>query len=364
MKTYKQISIIGIFCALFVVQNISAALFGGPTVKSHTLTLPKNTIENGSTFPIAIYKHTGENTKLSMGMSSYISKQLSVSWPAAHNVLLNPWLKPNCYKTSVYDVSTIFANNEIDVAKLCEKAKSDGHKAIMYGMYNYTSTEDSTGGEKNYKTVEGIPFSRNEFNYKLSVDIQYDVKVVNAENQDVLYVTSIKKNELISTVVNDISVRPYDKVTKTNDILFSLSTPIANEIVTDLMPTVAEVKYDFKSFKKLKGEQKEFEKSAEKAIKNADEAGMIKLAYFNYDKLSTDAAILPEETAKAFFNCGLIQELVGNYEKAIEMYQKASKLDATEKDYAKAITQVKAAMEVKQFFNKIGIETPEVDLTL
>jgi len=136
---------------------------------------------------------------------------------------------------------------------------------------------------------------------------------------------------------------------------------IANQYAGYIAPTFALEKYNFKK-PDFKGEMKKYKNNAKEAKEWAKKMKLHR-AYAIYNGLLEK----DEYNTALLYNVGVLEEVVGNYSAAEELFAEALDGKPNEKDFKKAVIRIEKHLHFEEMLKKIGIKiTPfqwkEVDV--
>jgi hypothetical protein len=129
---------------------------------------------------------------------------------------------------------------------------------------------------------------------------------------------------------------------------------VAKQLINYYMPHFEQKKFEF-----AKIEGRDYKRQAD-AAKESIEDYDLHTAYINY------SAILDQDPYNhaALFNLGVLHEVVGNYQSAVEKYKTAATLISKEDKYRKALQRVEKQEKYWELLRGLGLELKEYDFTV
>jgi len=222
-----------------------------------------------------------------------------------------------------------------------------GVQALVIGNVNY-SYKDTDFEESRTKKKNGKKVSYKVNCKKREVKVSIRTRIVNAETGQIIGSTK--------------GTRSLDKKHCDGDWG---TLPSVDEMVTqgmkDLLPEIVNYfapHYKLRSLELEKINTKKYKKNAEKAAKLAEDL-RIDEAYFIYDAIYKDDPYNP----KVLYNLGVMHEVVGNFEDALQYFEMANQLK-DEGRYKKAVKRLEKSLIFKNALAKMGIEIHRHEFSL
>ncbi len=222
-----------------------------------------------------------------------------------------------------------------------------GVQALVIGNVNY-SFKDTDYQQTRTKKKNGKKVSYKVNCQKRKVNINIRARIINAETGEILGSTKASRSIEKNHCDGDWG-----------------TLPSVDELVTqglkDLLPKIADYftpHYELRSLELEKIGTKKYKKQAEKAAKLAEDL-KIDEAYFIYDAIYQDDPYNP----KVLYNLGIMHEIVGNFDEALQYYQMAQQLK-DEGRYRKAVKRMEKSIAFKNALAQMGIEIRKHEFVL
>ncbi|MBN1250949.1 MAG: hypothetical protein JXA16_02365 [Bacteroidales bacterium] len=233
----------------------------------------------------------------------------------------NPWAKTDLYK--------IIDDNE--------KAQ-----AIFTGKYKATGDEKSSEKLVDTKEQAGfyyqIPYSYYEYSESANISYSGSMDVFKKELNKVVYTIPLEKNDEFEKKAN------YKKPNSLglNGVTNSVAQKIQAEVIVQFVPRLVPITYEFEKIKSKDKTLKEDIKEAKKLAKDdkVKEAGVL------YKKICDQT-----NDADAALNTAMCYEMIGNYTKAKEYYEKTGN--------QKNVNRIIQLIALRDLYIKLGREVVE-----
>ncbi len=214
-----------------------------------------------------------------------------------------------------------------------------GVDAIVMGKVTYTTQEQSFKETRTYKN-KGQKYTKQVPCKKRTASATVSLRVIGTESGEILGSTQATRSAEAKKCENAIADLPT-----ATEMVIGLLRQLSVDVANYLTPH-----YELVSFELEKIKTKPFNKIADKAAKAAENLEVDK-AYMIYKSIYDKDPYNP----KVLYNLGVLNEVVGNYQQALEFYQMAYQL-RDEGKYDKAIQRVEKNLEFVQALKQIGIE--------
>ncbi len=214
-----------------------------------------------------------------------------------------------------------------------------GVDAIVMGKVTYSSQEQNFTETRTYKN-KGQKFTKKVPCKKRTASVTVSLRVVGTESGEILGSTQATKSAEAKKCESAIAELPT-----VTEMVIGLMRKLSVDIANYLTPHYELVSYELEKIK-----TKPFDKIAEKAAKAAENLDVDK-AYMIYKSIYDKDPYNP----KVLYNLGVVNEVVGNFQQALEYYQMAYQL-RDEGKYEKAIQRVNKNLEFTNALKQIGIE--------
>ena len=214
-----------------------------------------------------------------------------------------------------------------------------GVQALVIGNVNY-SYKDTDYKEKRSKKKNGKKVSYNVNCKKRKININIRARIINAETGQIIGSTKASRSLDKNHCDGDWGTLPS-------------VDELVDQGLKELLPNIADYfapHYELRSLELEKIGAKKYKKKAEKAAKLAEDL-KINEAYFIYDAIYQDDPYNP----KVLYNLGIMHELVGNFDEALQYYEMALQLK-DEGRYKKAVKRMEKSQAFKNALAKMGIE--------
>jgi tetratricopeptide (TPR) repeat protein len=217
-----------------------------------------------------------------------------------------------------------------------------GVQAFLMGSLNYSNRdsdyqENREKKQNGKKVTEKVPCQRRE------VQVSVRARIISAETGQVLGSTESSKQLKKESCRDSYTTLP-SLIEMMDTVIQAASTDVANYIA----PHFEQQNYEMA---KLKGDK--YKDKGDKAAELAENYD-IDEAYVIYKAIVDQDPYNPE----ALYNVGIVNEVVGNYQKAQEYYNMALQLK-DEGDYQKGLRRVDKMVSLAQSLAQIGIEIKE-----
>lgn len=228
---------------------------------------------------------------------------------------------------------------------------------IFTGTYEYfTSKKRDQAYEVKRETSTGtkykLPFELMYYDYANEIRVPYSLKIVDKTGAEIFSAGSEFKNSSApekNMVSTEGKLQSFDALAKT------FSSTIGNWMANAMLPIFTPVAYEFE---KVKGPDKKTQPDKEKRKAIDDQLDNARDMLKDHDFVGAGMIYqsLIEEcpSADLFLNLAMIYEIIGNYTKSLEYYQKANN--------AVGITRIKSGIEVRDMLKAFGKTIEEVEL--
>ena len=173
------------------------------------------------------------------------------------------------------------------------------------------------------------------------------MRIVSAETAQIL-----GNREIVKTTQDKQCKDKMGTVASVQSLLDEALAQAAGEMAVYVAPTFKLLKEDFAKLKVGK-----YKKNGDKAAKLAEDGELDDLnqAYIIYQAMYEED---PYNT-NLLYNLGLLNEAVGNFAVAKEMYENALFLKSDEKDYQKAFDRIQKASEFSDVLKELGLSVTQ-----
>ncbi len=291
MKTIKYISIF-IFCALFTGQVLAQ------DIETYKLQLPDIILEKGGPIHVSTLID-GTKEEISNNLSENFQKEMTKGIQAEglafkHNLpTFNPWMRTNLYTTT---------------------DKLEEATYVIYGDYSFTTAHKKSYTEKSgVETADSLPFVYYEFYEKSTATVVGTVIITDIEADTEVARIPFSK-ELID---EDKKIMEHAKSKSPKSLIPSLSDSFVQEFRYKF--SAVKTTYEY-SFPKIKPENKELKKEFreyKRNLKDLADEGKLKDMYTMFLEIQQK-----EDSPEVNESLGICYEILGNYSKAKEYYDK------------------------------------------
>lgn len=326
MKTQSAYRIV-----LLIMLAVIPSVLSAQKIESYKLVMPKYYLgEGGPIYIKALTNQDGDNNSYGEKYAKALKNAFSTdNYGKTSGVkLYNPW-----YTTKLYSLT------------------DDESQAnyIIDGKYAFSGSSNQSA--KEHKLKEGsegndpqIPYHFYEYTASSSASVEGEITVFQKSKDKVILTMPIKKNESSSKsdylkVVNPVAVS-------------SLKTQVGNAAINQwayyLIPYYTVIKYDFKN---VKSNDKDYNKTLRKMrgdLKDLADAGKVNELGKAYSEMLGKDLKNPED---AHLNIGMCYELIGNFTKAKEHYDKSGDSDA--------IARIDLLIQYRDIYKSLGVEIKE-----
>lgn len=251
------------------------------------------------------------------------------------------------FKTNVYTViernqidqimkeQRLGLSGAIDESTAAKVGAILGLDAIIIGNVNFEKKEDNTSNS--YKGLDGKSYTKN---CKIrSVSSTASMKLIEVSTAEIIGVETADVRSEDKQCNDD---RP--KILSYNQLLNNSLNEISTKFVNYFTPGFGLVRFDLekikvKDLKRQAGEASDYLESG-----NLERAFPLFQAIYEADSYNPKAA----------YNLGVVNEMVGSYDQAIEYYGIASQLDPTNSTFDEALKRAKAGKLAVEFLESIG----------
>jgi tetratricopeptide (TPR) repeat protein len=242
----------------------------------------------------------------------------------------------------VLDEQQLGAGGVLDQNQAAQLGQVLGVQALVVGNVGYTYKDNDFQEERTY-TKDKKKYTTYVRCRKRAVTTTVRVRIISAESGQILgskeASRALDKKECEENIAN---LPPVAQMVE--DCLKHLSFEIVNYFAPQYLLSEYELE---------KIEVKQFKDLGETAAKKAEDLE-VDDAYIIYKSIYDQDPYNP----KLLYNMGVLNEVVGNYRKAIEFYGMALQLKE-EKDYKKAFARVEKNLEFTEALRALGIEIAE-----
>lgn len=335
--------IISLFSLLIFVGQIQAQ-----KIESYELQLPKTILKSVHSVAVVGY----ETQERQFGISQAAAKQIAKVLNNKTNGLNDKTEKYNSWLSTQLNVMN-FVETGTSTESVAIEAGASSDAVLVIGL-DVEEVYTAVPSEINSISLEKIPYKQKKFELKRVMKISGAAKAIKNDDKSVMQSWNINFEKNSEAIAYDYADSPKLKSTKD---LANESAAYLSSLFIDLMQAkLIEYKYDFQNIRKIKdSEQKDLDKELTKLLRKSSKSD-VNIIYSKMKQFAEKGFEEPENNAKANYNLGLMNELVGNYEKAKEYYEKAKQLYPTEKDYQKAIDHVKELQDIKDLLKAQGFE--------
>ncbi len=215
-----------------------------------------------------------------------------------------------------------------------------GLDAIILGDVKYEKKEDNTS--KKYTKLDGSTYNKNCKIRKITTNAS--MKIVEVSSAEIIGV---------ETAANESEDKKCDDeradIANYNQLLNNALSQTAKQFVNYFTPGYTMVRFEMEKIK-LKDLKKQAEQAGE-YLENANlmQAFPLLVAIYEADSYNPKAA----------YNAGIIHEMTGLYDDAVNYYQIASQLEPSNQLYADALKRAEGGVQTLAFLESIGkpIET-------
>ncbi len=242
--------------------------------------------------------------------------------------------------SQVINEQKLGATGLVDENQAVQIGKLLGVQAIVMGNVSYTYKDNDFKEKRTYR--------ENKQTYTVYVDCRkrtvtakIRARIIGTENGQILGSTESSREYEIKKCGDDIGNIP-----SVSEMVDACLQVLGGDIANYLTPHYVLNEYELEKIK-----VKQYKKIADKAAKKAENLE-IDDAYILYKTIYDKDPYNP----KLLYNMGILNEVVGNFEKAQEFYEMALQLKEKEKKYKKALKRVKKSVAFNQALKQLGIE--------
>ncbi|PKP03688.1 MAG: hypothetical protein CVU11_07430 [Bacteroidetes bacterium HGW-Bacteroidetes-6] len=323
MKKYQKI-----ICTLFMA--LSATGLSAQKLDAYNLVLPDTVFVGGGTIYVDSFTTTSTDpTELAFAdqfRKAYMfSLQVKNHGELKAVSILNPW-----QTTCIYKVTE-------------NKAEAD---YIIGGQYNYIAKSEKSFTEDSLKDKRSdVPVVYYRFTASSSAALVGDITVTSAKNGNHLryFSYSESKNESKTLIMEQPTV------SEPTSFYSDLNNRVVNSNTYNLSPRLVVVEYDFP---KCKPDNKDLKKEFNdkfKELKDLADAGKVR------EMAAIYRALQQKEDSQDIHECiGLCYEIIGNYTKAKEEYEKSGN--------NKRISAINEQIRVRDILVSLGVKVEEGEL--
>jgi hypothetical protein len=262
--------------------------------------------------------------------------------------MYNPWLNTQL------NVCQLESGKVSDLAAAKALVQSKGYDALMFVSLKAVEQYEAQASDVKAKTKEGLPYKQKVYQLKRVLSVSGKVQVIKLSDNSVMQAWNVdfdRKSEAKATDYESNST-----LLSSRALMIDASKHLAANLTGQTCASLVLHKYHFKNIRKIKDKgQKALDKEISKLLKKNTKENL-KFAYAKMKELAEKGFAEDEDNAKAYYNLGLLNELVGNYAEAKKCYEKCRQLDPTEKDYLKAMEHIEKLLELKAFIQQQGFE--------
>jgi hypothetical protein len=231
----------------------------------------------------------------------------------------------------------------VDDSQAAQLGKVLGVDAIITGSVRHEHrdrTIEKTQTKTKKVNGEKVKYKEKYQCLERTVSATIKMRVISTETAQILGNKEFSGTEKEEKCRNERSA-----ISSVQSLLDDVLTSTMRDAATYISPTFTLLKKDFAKIKLNK-----FKKQADKAAKlgekgELDQACLIYQAMYEADPYNT----------QILYNLGLLNEAVGNFGKAKEMYENALFLKSDEKDYQKALARAQKASEFSDVLKALGL---------
>lgn len=261
----------------------------------------------------------------------------------------------NCFieggKTNIYsiiereEIKRVLKSKNIVLSNLNESeiltlGKELGVDAILAGNLSYSSTDERN--ITRYTTKDGVVKVTHHLTRTTSLEVR--MKIFSIASGEFIGQksarSSYKDSSSSKTPPKSNAVKSSSKLAEfgCERVAYSLSNYIA--------PYYYSNTFTFERVKNKKFKQRIKDATEYLKLKELDKAYQMYSAIYEVDPYN----------AELVFNMGILNEVVGNYSKAKELYGVAVNMDASNDAYVKGLSRTKDNIELTKYLKEIGIE--------
>jgi tetratricopeptide (TPR) repeat protein len=323
------IIILSVVIALFIISNANAQ-----KMDSYVLVMPPVYFGEGSPVYIKPLTNLKDSTNNAFG-KEYANTLKNVFNNAAIGKksgvkMFNPW-----YTTKIYDLT----ENEAD-AKYVISGEYSTHTAASASYKEHITAETSSSNNPK------IPFVFYEFESKTSGSVNGKLTLYQRSSDQIVKEYPFEKS-------NSDSKSQYMESVKSESMFTLLSKSEEQAIDQHILAFSPYYSVYTYNFEKIKSDDKDYNKELRKQRKDlkdyADAGQLDKLALAYIEMLGKDLKN-PEDL---YYNLGMCYEMLGNFTKAKEYYDKSTNSDV--------IKRIDILLQYKEIYEKLGIEVVEKD---
>lgn len=262
----------------------------------------------------------------------------------------------NCFieggRTNIYtivereEIQRVLDSKNIELSNLNDEqllliGKELNVDAIVAGNLSYSSTDERDLSE--YVTKKGVLIRT--YTLKRTTSTEVRMKVISMVNGEIIGQTSSRFSHYDTASSN--KTKPTISSVKSSSKLAELSCErIANSFANYLAPYYYNYTFTFERVKNKKLKQRVKDATRYLKLKEIDKAYQMYDAIYNVDAYN----------AELVFNMGILNEVVGNYEKAKEFYNTAVNMNSEKAVYVNGLNRTEKNIDLTKYLNDIGIE--------
>ncbi len=236
----------------------------------------------------------------------------------------------------------------VDESQAAQVGKLLGVEAIITGQVN-AAVKDSWDSETRTRKKGKVEEKYDVWCNKRVASVTANIRIVNVETGQLIGTKDATNKQEAKNCDGDYS-KALPPADQTIDLCLQA---VANELINYFMPHFEAKKFEF-----AKIESREYKRQADLAKKSIEEYDL-QMAFVNF------SAILEQDPYNhaTLYNLGLLHEVVGNYQRAVEKYKTAATLISKEDKYRKALQRVEKQEKYWELLKALGLELKEHDFT-
>lgn len=329
-----------------IVLVFAFGIVNAQKVEGYELQLPKVVLKDVHKVAVVSYesneKSFGVAENSAKGIVTSLNSKKKGMFVNTHNY--NPWLKSQLNEfvkgeaTAKNEASALSSASDANAVMVTDIAVEEVYKAVPSQVAS--------------KSLEGIPYKQNKFELKRVLNVKGTAKIIKVADKSLMQNWTVAFSKKSEVVAMDYENSP---TLKSTGVLAAESSVHLTKLFTDMMQAKLVVhKYNFKKLRKIKDKgQKDLDKEISKMLRKSPKQDL-NVIHAKMKKFAEVGLPEGEDNAKVFYNLGLINELVGNYDLAKSYYEKSKGLDVGEKDYTKAIDHLNHLMTIKKLYQNHG----------
>ena len=339
---------------VLALSTLAASAQFKPTLTASLLGSPEKPLQDVK--KVAVFNFENRSSSWSQYNSADIGSQMS-DYIVDALLQENRGKGTNCYiegaRTNVYTVlerdqltqiiqeQQLGASGMVDDNNAVEIGKLAGVDALIVGSISYTKKDEKTTSKRTDSKTKKVTIT---YMVTRTVTAESSMKIISVKTGQILGTKSsraVKTDKKSSTK----TYPSYSSLTQPQELARQASQNLAATLVNYFTPRFYSKTFTFENIKNK--ELKERIKDAKKDLKD----GKLDKAYAVYDALYQQDSY----NARILFNLAALHEVVGNYDKSVELYTQCVNIDGNSKTYEKGLDRATANAKLSKQLAGMGI---------